>query len=120
MTLYAFNVILKMISITNVIILKLSISFTDVFLPSPESLLVNLGERRELVKELLTVLPQRYSTPSTPASALGAALQAAYKLMVSHYLHICFITAPSNVLRKETVDFGRWIADINPICSEEM
>lgn len=55
----------------------------DVFLPSPESLLVNLGERRELVKELLTVLPQRYSTPSTPASALGAALQAAYKLMAA-------------------------------------
>ncbi|KAL0840640.1 hypothetical protein ABMA28_015839 [Loxostege sticticalis] len=53
----------------------------DVFLPSPESLLVNLGERRELVKELLTVLPQRYSTPGVPASALGAALQAAYKLM---------------------------------------
>ncbi|KAJ8732247.1 hypothetical protein PYW08_014977 [Mythimna loreyi] len=55
----------------------------DVFLPSPESLLVNLGERRELVKELLTVLPQRYSTPATPASALGAALQAGYKLMAA-------------------------------------
>ncbi|XP_028160482.1 protein transport protein Sec24B [Ostrinia furnacalis] len=53
----------------------------DVFLPSPESLLVNLGERREMIKELLTVLPQRYSAPGVPASALGAALQAAYKLM---------------------------------------
>ncbi|CAH0407584.1 unnamed protein product [Chilo suppressalis] len=53
----------------------------DIFLPSPESLLVNLGERRELVKELLTVLPARYSTPGVPSSALGAALQAAYKLM---------------------------------------
>ncbi|KAJ2939654.1 hypothetical protein O0L34_g14373 [Tuta absoluta] len=53
----------------------------DVFLPSPESLLVNLGERKELVKELLTVLPQRYSALGAPASALGAALQAAYKLM---------------------------------------
>ncbi|XP_059048258.1 protein transport protein Sec24A [Achroia grisella] len=53
----------------------------DVFLPSPESLLVNLGERRELIKELLTVLPQRHSTPGVAASALGAALQAAYKLM---------------------------------------
>lgn len=53
----------------------------DVFLPSPESLLVNLGERLELIRELLTALPQRYSTPTTPACALGAALQAAYKLM---------------------------------------
>ncbi|KOB74927.1 Protein transport protein Sec24B [Operophtera brumata] len=53
----------------------------NVFLPSPESLLVNLGERKELIKELLTVLPQRYSTPGVPTSALGAALQAAYKLM---------------------------------------
>lgn len=53
----------------------------DIFLPSPESLLVNLGEYKELVKELLTILPQRYSTPGVPASALGSALQAAYKLM---------------------------------------
>ncbi|XP_023937057.2 protein transport protein Sec24A [Bicyclus anynana] len=53
----------------------------DIFLPSPESLLVNLGEHMELIKELLTILPQRYSAPGVPASALGAALQAAYKLM---------------------------------------
>ncbi|XP_068630265.1 protein transport protein Sec24A [Battus philenor] len=53
----------------------------DVFLPSPESLLVNLGECRDMIKELLRVLPQRYSTPGVPVSALGAALQAAYKLM---------------------------------------
>ncbi|XP_072941017.1 protein transport protein Sec24A [Epargyreus clarus] len=53
----------------------------DIFLPSPESLLVNLGEYREMIKELLTVLPQRYSTPGVPVSALGAALQAAYKLI---------------------------------------
>ncbi|XP_045764481.1 protein transport protein Sec24A isoform X2 [Maniola jurtina] len=53
----------------------------DIFLPSPESLLVNLGEYMELIKELLTILPQRYSAPGVPASALGAALQAAYKLM---------------------------------------
>nr|XP_026485759.1 protein transport protein Sec24A [Vanessa tameamea]XP_026485760.1 protein transport protein Sec24A [Vanessa tameamea] len=53
----------------------------EIFLPSPESLLVNLGEYKDMVKELLTILPQRYSTPGVPASALGAALQAAYKLM---------------------------------------
>ncbi|XP_026328680.1 protein transport protein Sec24A [Hyposmocoma kahamanoa] len=57
------------------------IDVDDVFLPSPESLLVNLGERRELIKELLTVLPQRHSGLGVSACALGAALQAAYKLM---------------------------------------
>ncbi|XP_013184466.2 protein transport protein Sec24A [Amyelois transitella] len=60
----------------------------DVFLPSPESLVVNRDERRELVRELLAVLPQRHAAPGAPhaaaassACALGAALQAAYKLM---------------------------------------
>ncbi|XP_045493115.1 protein transport protein Sec24A [Colias croceus] len=53
----------------------------EVFLPSPEALLVNLGEHREMVRELLTLLPDRFSAPGAPASALGAALQAAYKLM---------------------------------------
>ncbi|CAD0198408.1 unnamed protein product [Chrysodeixis includens] len=55
----------------------------DVFLPSPESLLVNLSERRELVRELLCVLPARFAgvAANAPACALGAALQAAYKLM---------------------------------------
>ncbi|CAB3244259.1 unnamed protein product [Arctia plantaginis] len=65
----------------------------DVFLPSPEALLVNVGERRELVRELLGSLPARYAAPATAAAttttataptaacALGAALQAAYKLM---------------------------------------
>ncbi|XP_053603191.1 protein transport protein Sec24B isoform X2 [Plodia interpunctella] len=56
----------------------------DVFLPSPESLVVNVGERRELIRELLGVLGARHSAPAAPGSsacALGAALQAAYKLM---------------------------------------
>ncbi|XP_041976127.1 protein transport protein Sec24A [Aricia agestis] len=53
----------------------------DIFLPSPESLLVNLGENRDMVTELLTILPKRFANPGAPASALGAALQAAHKLM---------------------------------------
>ncbi|XP_045520158.1 protein transport protein Sec24A isoform X1 [Pieris brassicae] len=53
----------------------------EVFLPSPESLLVNVGEQRDMVRELLTQIPRRHSGPGSPASALGAALQAAYKLM---------------------------------------
>ncbi|KPI98028.1 Protein transport protein Sec24A [Papilio xuthus] len=57
------------------------IDIDDVFLPSPESLLVNLGECRDMILELLTALPRRHSAPGVPVSALGAALQAAYKLM---------------------------------------
>ncbi|GBP19739.1 Protein transport protein Sec24A [Eumeta japonica] len=57
------------------------IDIDDVFLPSPESLLVNLNERYELIMELLSVLPKRHSGLAAPASALGAALQAGYKLM---------------------------------------
>lgn len=57
------------------------IDIEDIFLPSPDSLLVNLRERREMVLDLLDVLPQKYSTQGVPASALGAALQAANKLM---------------------------------------
>ncbi|VVD04342.1 unnamed protein product, partial [Leptidea sinapis] len=34
-----------------------------------------------MVRELIAALPQRHAPPGPPASALGAALQAAYKLM---------------------------------------
>uniref|UniRef100_A0A1B0D4N5 Uncharacterized protein n=1 Tax=Phlebotomus papatasi TaxID=29031 RepID=A0A1B0D4N5_PHLPP len=53
----------------------------DVFLPCPDNLLVNLKECRELIKELLLQLPKRFSGVHEPKSALGAALQAAFKLM---------------------------------------
>lgn len=53
----------------------------DVFLPSPDSLLVNIFECRGLVQELLTNLPAIHARNSEPTSALGAAVQAAYKLM---------------------------------------
>ncbi|CAN7993942.1 unnamed protein product [Ixodes hexagonus] len=53
----------------------------DVFLPSPDSLLVNINECRGLVQELLTNLPTIHAQNNEPTSALGAAVQAAYKLM---------------------------------------
>lgn len=53
----------------------------DVFLPSPDSLLVNIAECRGLVQELLTNLPAIHAHNGEPTSALGAAVQAAYKLM---------------------------------------
>lgn len=53
----------------------------DVFLPYPDNLLVNLKECKELVKDLLTQLPKRFEHAHDTHSALGAALQVAYKLM---------------------------------------
>lgn len=53
----------------------------DVFLPSPDSLLVNVHESKALVQDLLTNLPSIHEKNGEPTSALGAAVQAAYKLM---------------------------------------
>lgn len=54
----------------------------DVFLPCPDNLLVNLKECKELVKDLLVQLPKRFADAYDPKSALGAALQAAFKMIV--------------------------------------
>ncbi|XP_054453497.1 protein transport protein Sec24B isoform X2 [Anoplopoma fimbria] len=53
----------------------------DVFIPSHDSLMVNLKESKELVKDLLTSLPGMFSQSRETQSALGPALQAAFKLM---------------------------------------
>lgn len=53
----------------------------DVFIPMPENLLVNLNECKELVQDLLKNLPQMFTKSSETQSALGPALQAAYKLI---------------------------------------
>ncbi|XP_045393424.1 protein transport protein Sec24B isoform X4 [Lemur catta] len=53
----------------------------DVFLPTPDSLLVNLYESKELIKDLLSALPHMFTNTRETHSALGPALQAAFKLM---------------------------------------
>lgn len=53
----------------------------DVFLPTADNLLVNLKDRKELVVDLLQQLPTKYHNTYDNNSALGAALQAAYKMM---------------------------------------
>nr|NVI78019.1 Sec24AB ortholog [Cucujiformia] len=53
----------------------------DIFLPCPDNLLVNLKDRSELVVDLLGQLPTRYNNSYDSNSALGAALQAAFKMM---------------------------------------
>ncbi|XP_054996970.1 protein transport protein Sec24B isoform X2 [Sorex araneus] len=55
----------------------------DVFLPTPDSLLVNLCESKELIRDLLTVLPGMFTQTRETHSALGPALQAACKLMAA-------------------------------------
>ena len=56
------------------------------FLPCPDNLLVNLQESKELVTDLLSKLPEMFATNTETGSALGAALQAAYKLMVRNII----------------------------------
>uniref|UniRef100_A0A1A9WHU5 Protein transport protein Sec24A n=1 Tax=Glossina brevipalpis TaxID=37001 RepID=A0A1A9WHU5_9MUSC len=57
------------------------LDINDPFLPRPDNLLVNLKECKELVKDLLKQLPKRFADTHDPGSALGSALQVAYKLM---------------------------------------
>ncbi|XP_071399176.1 protein transport protein Sec24A [Centroberyx affinis] len=53
----------------------------DIFLPTPDSLLVNLNECKELVQDLLKSLPHLFEKTMETQSALGPALQAAFKLL---------------------------------------
>lgn len=53
----------------------------DIFLPTPDSLLVNLNESKELVQDLLKSLPTLFEKTMETQSALGSALQAAFKLL---------------------------------------
>lgn len=59
------------------------VDIEDVFLPRPDNLLINMKECKELIKDLLTMLPTRYAQTHESSSALGAALQVAFKLMVN-------------------------------------
>jgi protein transport protein SEC24 len=58
----------------------LFVPFPDIFLPSPSDLLVNLHENRNLIMQLLEELPNMFAESHATESALGAALQAAFKL----------------------------------------
>uniref|UniRef100_A0A8C6STC5 SEC24 homolog A, COPII coat complex component n=1 Tax=Neogobius melanostomus TaxID=47308 RepID=A0A8C6STC5_9GOBI len=48
----------------------------DIFLPTPDSLLVNLNESKELVQDLLKSLPSLFEKTMETQSALGSALQS--------------------------------------------
>merc|ERR1719153_1548998 len=53
----------------------------DVFLPSPSDLLANLNNCREQVVNMLTDLPELFNGSQETENFLGAALQAAYKMV---------------------------------------
>ncbi|KAM6970287.1 protein transport protein Sec24A [Aplochiton taeniatus] len=53
----------------------------DIFLPTPDSLLVNLNECKELVQDLLKSLPHIFAKTMETQSALGPTLQSAFKLL---------------------------------------
>jgi len=53
----------------------------DLFVPLPDDLLVNLAESRDAVDMLLDALPAMHAGRPSPASCLGAALTAAYRVM---------------------------------------
>lgn len=54
----------------------------DAFLPCPDNLLINLAACKDLIRDLLQQLPTRFANSYDSNSALGAALQIAFKLMV--------------------------------------
>ncbi|XP_050058560.1 mucin-12 isoform X1 [Aphis gossypii] len=54
---------------------------SDIFLPLPDGLMVNLEENKMAIKDLLTNLPNTYRESYNTGCALGAALQAAFKIL---------------------------------------
>lgn len=54
----------------------------DVYLPSPSDLLANLTESIQSLKTLLEKLPSMFKDSVNVNSALGAGLQAAFKMLV--------------------------------------
>lgn len=53
----------------------------DVFIPSPTDLIVNLQESKDIVKQLLTSLPNMFANSTSTFSCLGPALLAAKEML---------------------------------------
>jgi len=79
----------------------------DMFLPSPSDLLVNLADCKGLVEQLLEELPHMVSTGTSTESALGSALQAAFKIAsptggrISIFQHILPTIGPGALTNRE-------------------
>lgn len=65
----------------------------DVFLPKPQDLLVNIVEARPAIESMLSRLSDMFKDTYVTGSALGAGLQAAFKLVSSIGGKIIALTA---------------------------
>ena len=65
----------------------------DVFIPKPSDILVNLTECREGLESLLARVPEMFQESHAVGSALGPALQAAFKLTSATGSKIMALTA---------------------------
>ncbi|QRW18921.1 transporter protein Sec23 [Rhizoctonia solani] len=77
-SLHFFSVVPESTDITQLVVSDLE----DVFLPKPTDLLVNLTEARAGIEALLGKLNDMFQDSHAIGSALGPALQAAYKLIL--------------------------------------
>jgi len=66
---------------------------SELFLPLPEDLLVNLKESREVIDSLLEALPGMYEKTRDMEAALGPALTGAYRVMAPVGGKMCVVTA---------------------------
>lgn len=62
----------------------------DIFLPKPSDLLVNLAEAKTCLESLLGRVHDMFKDNGVLGSAMGPALQAAFKLLVSNTVFFFF------------------------------
>lgn len=94
----------------------------DVFLPKPTDLLVNITEARASLEALLGRLNDMFQENHVIGSALGPALQAGFKLLVSlhHFAFTNFMLRSVTVFRwRKTGGFVVEFAEYWPWCAEE-
>jgi len=89
----------------------------DVFLPKPNDLLVNVAESRVALEALLGRIGDMFQDNSIIGSAMGPALQAGFKLMVStlplHEFHNVEVSTGANWWKDHCIVVnsafcGRW------------
>lgn len=94
----------------------------DVFLPKPTDLLVNITEARASLEALLGRLNDMFQENHVIGSALGPALQAGFKLLVSlHNFEVLkFLLRSITVFRwRQTRGFVVEFAEYWPWCAEK-
>jgi len=79
----------------------------DVFLPKPNDLLVNVAESRASLESLLGRIGDMFQENSIIGSAMGPALQAGFKLMVSTMLS--FLCIPRYLISSQAPIGGKII-----------